>query len=705
MDSRCVQVLAPGTNYRWKCRCCSEDYTGGLKKFVNHVKGISNDKSARIAACLDAIPEEIKTFANEKHDESENKKRVRAEHAAQERSVRHAQETASREGAAAAAAARGNPAPPEDALTPQGGGRQADLEESFEKDRVKELDLAFGRMMFEIGLPFNFAAQPALREFVNKLVHYGCKTGRTVYVPPGKDRLRNGLLKEVTDEIAEELAAFNTSVAKHGMTYMTDGKDDAAKDHTENSVLVSPHGWQWVCSEDTSGQRRNAQQIAERIEGAVEDIDAQLLKRLTKIQSELDGMSPICQKSIVQVVTDTPRANANAWTTIEEDVEHLLANPCTLHGVSLHFKHCEKGDSEATPPLEPVDQIAQLNGKAKIIEQHFSNKDYPKKALKMETEKKERFGRCLRVRKFSVTRMGNMYKVWYRLQRLKSCLVTVINSDGYKHNVKEDGQSVEALDNREVRTLLEDSDFWNDLNALVEIMKPAYELLRLCDGYHPSAGKFYYYALKLQNHYEDMAKKYDWADQFCKLWTADWDYVGCAFHSAGFMLEPEYAKMPKPEHCSVDLLVVAQRMLKAAPPGLNLSVSNITLELAKLNGMQGTFAVPVVQDQIKSCAGYMWWDTYGAGCPTLRWLASRILPQTTSAAAAESAWSEFDFIFNRRRNRMGKERASLLVYAHCNTRLLRRFKQVTYEENWVPCSDSEDSDPQDDPMDDDEDLE
>ena len=84
----------------------------------------------------------------------------------------------------------------------------------------------------------------------------------------------------------------------------------------------------------------------------------------------------------------------------------------------------------------------------------------------------------------------------------------------------------------------------------------------------------------------------------------------------------------------------------------------------------------VVQDQIKSCAGYMWWDTYGAGCPTLQWLASHILPQTTSAAAAESAWSEFDFVLNRRRNRMDKERASLLVYAHCNTCLLRRFKKV-----------------------------
>ena len=301
--------------------------------------------------------------------------------------------------------------------------------------------------------------------------------------------------------------------------------------------------------------------------------------------------------------------------------------------------------------------------------------------------------------------MGNMYRVWHRLQRLKACLMTVINSDGYKHNVKEDGQSVEALDNQEVRKLLEDPEFWNDLDALVEIMKPAYELLRLCDGYQPSAGKFYYYALKLQNHYEDMAKKYDWADQFCELWTADWDYVGCAFHSAGFMLEPEYAKLPKPEHCSVDLLTVAERMLKVAPPELNLSADNITLELAKFTGMQGTFAVPAVQRQIGKCAGYMWWDSFGAGCPTLQWLATRILPQTTSAAAAESAWSEFDFVFNRRRNSMGKKRASLLVYAHCNTRLLRRFKKVKYEENWVPCSDSGDSDPEDDPMDDDAECE
>lgn len=86
----------------------------------------------------------------------------------------------------------------------------------------------------------------------------------------------------------------------------------------------------------------------------------------------------------------------------------------------------------------------------------------------------------------------------------------------------------------------------------------------------------------------------------------------------------------------------------------------------------------------------MWWDTYdtyGASCPTVQWLASRILPETTLAAVAESAWPQLDFIFNRNRcrNRMGKKRSSPLVCAHCNTRLLRQFKKVAYVENWVQC--------------------
>ena len=690
MDSRCVQILSPGPNYRWNCKCCQKPFTGGQRKFINHILGITDDPSARVSVCVGPVIEAVKTFCEAKHADSEQKKRQRDEAAAQERRVRHAVEKAAAESRAAARAgnaSNGTASAP--ISSPANNTRQLDLEGSFAKAHKHELDIAFASMLYEVGLPFTFAQQESVREFCNQLVKHGADTGSTFYNPPGKDRLRNQLLIEVQTTLSAKLVAFNATTAKHGVTLATDGKDDAHKEHAENAVLVSPHGWQWVGSEDTSGERRNAAHIAAKIQETVDSVDKQLLERLTMIQSELDNLPPVCQKTIVQVVTDTPSANANAWPIIEENMEWLMANPCTLHGLGLHFKHCEKGDSTAQPPLQPIDQVAELNAKAKIVEQHFSNRDYPKKALGLETTKRERFGRSIRVRKFSETRMGNMYRVWHRLQRLKECLATVINSTGYKENVKENGESEEARHNQEVREILEDADFWNMINALVEIMEPAYSLLRLCDGYQPSAGKFYYYALQLQNHYNDMTDKYSWAEQFADFWRADWDYIGCAFHAAGFMLDPEFVKMDKPEHCMVDLLVVAERMLKAAPPELGLTINNITVEMAKFTELQGTFSEEVVQSQIKTSAGYMWWQMFGAGCPTLQWLAVRILAQTTSAAAAESAWSEFDFVFNRRRSRLGKETASRLVYVHCNSRLLRRFQKVRYNENWVKPADSE----------------
>ena len=78
----------------------------------------------------------------------------------------------------------------------------------------------------------------------------------------------------------------------------------------------------------------------------------------------------------------------------------------------------------------------------------------------------------------------------------------------------------------------------------------------------------------------------------------------------------------------------------------------------------------------------------------------RVLAQTTSAAAAESAWSEFDFVFSRRRNALGKDRVNKLVFVHCNARLIRKFQSYKYEEVFVPHDESS-SDDSDDLMDDD----
>src|SRR6056300_616892 len=60
--------------------------------------------------------------------------------------------------------------------------------------------------------------------------------------------------------------------------------------------------------------------------------------------------------------------------------------------------------------------------------------------------------------------------------------------------------------------------------------------------------------------------------------------------------------------------------------------------------------------------------------PQLQSLAMKVLSQPSSASSAEQSWSEYDFVHNKRRNRLKAEVASKLVFVHANLRLLSRQK-------------------------------
>lgn len=52
----------------------------------------------------------------------------------------------------------------------------------------------------------------------------------------------------------------------------------------------------------------------------------------------------------------------------------------------------------------------------------------------------------------------------------------------------------------------------------------------------------------------------------------------------------------------------------------------------------------------------------------------------TSACACERNWSTYDYIHNKKRNRLEAARAENLVYIFSNRRLLRRTQGLDYEE-------------------------
>lgn len=79
-------------------------------------------------------------------------------------------------------------------------------------------------------------------------------------------------------------------------------------------------------------------------------------------------------------------------------------------------------------------------------------------------------------------------------------------------------------------------------------------------------------------------------------------------------------------------------------------------------------------NSVRKTASYMpawqWWRTSGSHLPDLQHVAVRVLAQPSSASACERSWSTFEFIHNKKRNKLQPERAEKLVYIFINLRLV-----------------------------------
>ncbi|XP_038701804.1 uncharacterized protein LOC119998523 [Tripterygium wilfordii] len=72
-----------------------------------------------------------------------------------------------------------------------------------------------------------------------------------------------------------------------------------------------------------------------------------------------------------------------------------------------------------------------------------------------------------------------------------------------------------------------------------------------------------------------------------------------------------------------------------------------------------------------------WWSNYGDSTPNLKKMAIRILSLTTSSSGCERNWSTFEGVRTKKRNRLGLERLSHLVYVQFNAKLLYKKQRVS----------------------------
>ncbi|KAL4620036.1 hypothetical protein ACB092_06G125300 [Castanea dentata] len=218
------------------------------------------------------------------------------------------------------------------------------------------------------------------------------------------------------------------------------------------------------------------------------------------------------------------------------------------------------------------------------------------------------------------------------------------------------GKEVAAL-------VLEDKEFWLQCQQIVKISEPLVRVLRLVDGDEkPSMGYLYEAMDKAKENIKARLKnKISAYIPFTSVIDARWDkQLHSPLHAAGCYLNPGIFFKP------------SFKKQKEITKGLLSTITSLSSQIEAYKKALGDFGMPMAIRQHEKLNPVAWWEQFGNDTPELQKFAIRVLSQCCSATGCERAWSTFEFIHSKRRNRLEHKRLNDLVFVRYNLLLRER---------------------------------
>jgi hypothetical protein len=178
-------------------------------------------------------------------------------------------------------------------------------------------------------------------------------------------------------------------------------------------------------------------------------------------------------------------------------------------------------------------------------------------------------------------------------------------------------------------------------------------------------------------------------EEVVDIWERRWQMMDTPLHGAAYCLDPEFMTDDGlginngKDACVQNLLTIMQRLI---PDKVQRAAARASYKAFRAK--EGLFGSQEAQEDADSTPAHQWWDFYGQGHPELQAMAVRVLSQTTSSCSCERAWSAYDFIHSRRRNKLAPARARDLVYVFTNKRLVRKMGRAEGEA-FIPWDEEE----------------
>ena len=229
---------------------------------------------------------------------------------------------------------------------------------------------------------------------------------------------------------------------------------------------------------------------------------------------------------------------------------------------------------------------------------------------------------------------------------------------------------------KEVKALIINDDMWEEADYLLTLMEPVLVFLRDNDGNLTNApgnslGHAYYNFHLIDVFFkESLHVRDEHRGDLKTIIDARWVFAHTILHSAGFVLHPYYRLYKQDENRDVmnDFYRLADMWVNPHDK------DKLYRQLCDYRMGRGMFARGQHSTLVNEPISF--WQLFGAESPELKSFAIKILSQNTAASACETNWSSYEYIFNKRRNRLNTKTAEKLVYVHGNLKSLKAAEKI-----------------------------
>jgi hypothetical protein len=549
--------------------------------------------------------------------------------------------------------------------------KQQKLSGSMSKAAAAEASAAWGECFFECNVAFRVADHWRYKKAVRLSIAAG-----PGYNPPGRRKVAGSLLTESFAKLDGKSVEAFEDVEMYGFTSGEDGWTD------NNKVPIT--------AQTVSGKiRTHLLDIKHVLKPTIKD-HKYLLEGMEEARKKTEKLlvdNNVLKEELGKIVLEVQKLTDNAANCKKAREEYGELHPevtvghCTFHGINLGFNDFHK---------HPVMKMIEAQGRelTKYVRNHEKTMSAFVNALNTEISKEartalseeelEKLGSEKRLQLASDTRAAGIISMLRRILKAKHALrVAFIDPVVTTWGDAMKGDKKAAF--RAMRALVNDDDFFDDLQIIDDTMANMFLLLRLADGDTPAMGKIYDRSAHCYAELGEAAVKINelhaienWPVINRAHWTEDlqqyfrtcfrlrWDEWHNDLQAAGYCLDPEFWGHKQWENTEVmtGMRATCKKLLSSEKAALAMA------QLMKFLRRESSFATAEAWEEAKRMPSVNWWLAWGAAVPELQSVTLKVLSQPISVGGVERVWSIFGWIQNKLRSKMLPATAKKLVMVH-----------------------------------------